>query len=127
MALRLVEQEKGTITNKLVTKVQEILEDIDYDSDTPSEIRNKFKEVKHELKDHRNQHGKSTKQIGRIKQIVNYNQTVDFLLKEEREKLKVAFKDNRWLKNRFNEDKNLIERLRNQLNGKINENKEDLE
>ena len=34
--MRLVEQEKGTITNRLVTKVQEILEDIDYDSDTLS-------------------------------------------------------------------------------------------
>ena len=56
-----------------MTKVQEILEDIDYNSDTLSEIQNKFKDVKKELKEHRNQHGKSTKQIGRIKQIVNYN------------------------------------------------------
>ena len=61
MALRLVEQEKGTTSNKLVTKVQEILEDIDYSSDTLSEIQNKFKDVKKELKDHRNQHGKSTR------------------------------------------------------------------
>jgi hypothetical protein len=41
--------------------------------------------------------------------------------------LKEAFKDNRWMKNRFYEDKKLIERLRNQLNLKINDNKEDLD
>ena len=59
------------------------MEDIDYESDTPSEIRNKFSKVEQELKDHRNQHGKSTRQIGRIKQIVKYNLASKYLIEEE--------------------------------------------